>query len=133
MKTNRILAVFLTVSAVALGLPAHAANALDNPDAFKSEAGAETPRERPDVREEVREGATAIGDFADDALITTKVKAALLADDDIKSLDISVKTIDNIVYLSGKAGTATQRDRAERLARDIKGVKSVVNHLHIDS
>lgn len=121
MKTSQVLALFLSVSAVSLGLPAHASATND-----MRSAGNE-------VAESLREGASAVGDFAGDALITTKVKAAIVAHEDLKALDIGVKTIDHVVYLSGRTDTVEQSEIAERLARDVDDVKSVVNHIQTKS
>ncbi len=133
MKTNRILAVFLTVSAVALGVPAQAATTeADTNHITKTQSetsNAPTATER--LREDVQKSTATVGEYATDTVITTKVKAALVADESVKSLEISVKTIDNVVYLSGTVQSAAQIATAERLAKDVKDVKSVVNHLHV--
>src|SRR5690606_11844550 len=115
LKTTQILAVFLSISAIALGLPAQAS------------AAGELRSAGNEVAENLREGAAAVGEFAGDALITTKVKAAIVAHEDLKALEIGVKTIDNVVYLSGRTDTIEQREIAEQLTRDVDGVKSVVN------
>ena len=121
MKTTQILAVFLSISAIALGLPAQAS------------AAGELRSAGNEVAENLREGAAAVGEFAGDALITTKVKAAIVAHEDLKALEIGVKTIDNVVYLSGRTDTIEQREIAEQLTRDVDGVKSVVNHIQTKS
>lgn len=121
LKSKQIIAVFLSVSAVALGLPAHAAT------------GNELRSAGNEVAESLRDGAAAAGEFAGDALITTKVKAAIVAHEDLKALDIGVKTIDNVVYLSGRTDTIEQREIAEQLAREVDDVKSVVNHIQTKS
>jgi len=132
LKTNQILAVFLTVSAAALGVSAHAAteagtNHITTTQSEASNAPTATQR----IREDVRESTSAVGEFATDTVITTKVKAALVGDESIKALNISVKTIDNVVYLSGTVQSAGQSATAESLAKDVKDVKSVVNHLQV--
>lgn len=75
--------------------------------------------------------ATTIGDKIDDAVITTKVKAALLADESIKSFDIAAVTRDGEVQLSGFVDNQTQIDRAATVARSVEGVKNVINELSI--
>lgn len=121
LKSKQIIAVFLSVSAVALGLPVHAAG------------GNELRSAGNEVAESLRDGAAAVGEFAGDALITTKVKAAIVGHEDLKALDIGVKTIDHVVYLSGRTDTIEQREIAEQLARDVDDVKSVVNHIQTKS
>ena len=59
-----------------------------------------------------------------DALITTKVKASLLSDDDIKS-QIKVVTENGVVYLLGMV-TPQEAEQAYRLSVSVSGVKRVV-------
>jgi len=74
---------------------------------------------------------TSIGNEVDDGIITTQVKAALLADADVKSFDIAVKTRKGEVQLSGFVNNQSQIDRAMEVARGIKGVRSVGNEMSI--
>lgn len=64
-------------------------------------------------------------DMADDAWITTKVKSKLLADSDVKGLDINVSTENGVVTLAGLVPTSVMRDKAVSLAQSVKGVKKV--------
>ncbi len=68
---------------------------------------------------------------ADDAAITAKIKAALLAEPDLKSLGISVDTRDATVTLSGSVDSDMLRDRAKQIAMATEGVKNVVDNLSI--
>lgn len=68
---------------------------------------------------------------ADDGAVTAKVKAALLADADVKGLDVKVETNSGVVTLSGAVDNQTQIDRAAEIARKIDGVTSVTNQLTI--
>lgn len=63
-----------------------------------------------------------------DSAITTKVRTALLTADDVKSFDISVKTFEGTVQLSGFVDSQWQIDRAVQLASAVEGVK----HVHSD-
>ena len=60
-----------------------------------------------------------------DTWITTKVKAKLAATDDVKSLDVSVDTVNGVVHLTGDVHSNTERDKALSAARSIEGVKDV--------
>jgi len=71
------------------------------------------------------------GTVVDDTVITTKVKTALLADSDIKGLQINVDTSNGVVTLSGEVDNQAQIDRAGKLAADVQGVTSVSNNLTI--
>jgi hyperosmotically inducible protein len=74
---------------------------------------------------------TTVGEKIDDGVITTKVKAALLADSGVKSSDISVVTRDGVVQLSGFVDNQTQIDRATEVARGVEGVKNVTNEMSV--
>ncbi|MFL6664800.1 MAG: BON domain-containing protein [Rhizobacter sp.] len=71
------------------------------------------------------------GDVAADALLTAKVKTALLADEHAKALRIDVDTRGGVVTLNGTADSAANASRAETIARGVEGVKSVENRLSI--
>jgi len=74
---------------------------------------------------EVREALDETGDAIDDSWITAKVKSQLLADDDVKGLDIDVDTKANVVHLIGVVPTLQARSEAISIARGTKGVRSV--------
>jgi osmotically-inducible protein OsmY len=69
------------------------------------------------------------GEVIDDASITTKVKSALLAEKDVNSFDIKVKTFDGTVQLSGFVDSQWQIDKAVQVASAINGVQKVTNDL----
>jgi hyperosmotically inducible protein len=79
----------------------------------------------------VKSAPATLGSGIDDTTVTTRVKAALLQDDDIKSLDISVVTSHGEVQLAGFVGKQSQIDEAEKMARAVPGVLSVKNELMI--
>lgn len=74
--------------------------------------------------------APTVGGKVDDSILTTRVKAALLADPSIKSLDIGVLTRQGEVQLSGFVDNQSQIDRALEIARSIAGVGSVSNEMN---
>ena len=69
------------------------------------------------------------GQYVDDTVITTRVKSALLKDDAVKSLAVSVQTVKQVVQLSGFVNTADQKFAAGRDAARVEGVKDVQNDL----
>ena len=75
--------------------------------------------------------ATTIGVKVDDSIVTSKVKSSLLADPDIKSLDIAVVTNNGEVQLSGFVNNQTQIDHAMDVARRTEGVHNVINELRV--
>ena len=75
--------------------------------------------------------ATTMGIKVDDSIVTSKVKSSLLADPDIKSLDIAVVTNNGEVQLSGFVNNQTQIDHAIDIARRTEGVHNVINELRV--
>ena len=67
----------------------------------------------------------------DDSAITAKVKAALVDHDNIKSTDISVKTDQKVVTLSGFVESQAQAEEAVKVAKGVEGVTSVSDKLHV--
>lgn len=70
---------------------------------------------------------------ASDSVITSKAKAELLAEKDLKSLQISVKTYKGEVILSGFVDDELSKVKAETIVSKIDGVKSVKNSLVVKS
>lgn len=71
------------------------------------------------------------GNKLDDSVMTTRVKAALLGDESIKSSDISVVTRKDEVQLSGFVNNQMQMERAIQVAGGIQGVRKVTNKMVI--
>ena len=71
------------------------------------------------------------GEYVDDAVITTKVKAAIFNDATLKATEINVETFKGTVQLSGFVRTETERLHAARLTREVKGVQSVKNDIRL--
>ncbi len=80
-----------------------------------------------------RRGMDSTGEVVSDSWITTKVKSDLAVEKDVSAMNISVKTVDGVVTLSGKASSQAEADKAVRVAGQINGVKSVVNNLDVRS
>ena len=74
---------------------------------------------------------TTVGTKIDDATVTGRVKAALLADPVIKSFDISVATTSGEVQLTGLVDNQGQIDQAARIARAAEGATSIKSDLRI--
>jgi osmotically-inducible protein OsmY len=69
----------------------------------------------------------------DDSMITTKVKAAIVAEPTLSALDIKVKTNDGVVTLSGSIDSPDKVERAKQLAQTVDGVKTVNSELVVKS
>ncbi|MCK0508367.1 BON domain-containing protein [Aromatoleum anaerobium] len=81
-----------------------------------------------DTKERVETNANRAGQAVDDAVLTTKVKTALLAEEGLDAGAISVSSENGVVTLSG-AVPADQIARADAVARKVEGVQEVVNAL----
>ena len=71
------------------------------------------------------------GTTVDDATITASVKSKLVADKATNLTRVDVDTNNGTVYLNGTVDSAEQKSRAEQLAWQAQGVKSVVNNLQV--
>ncbi len=71
------------------------------------------------------------GEYLDDTVLTTKVKAAIFNDDALKSAEINVETFKGVVQLSGFVSSRTAANKAIELARSIKGVHSVKDDMRV--
>jgi len=69
------------------------------------------------------------GEYIDDSVITTKVKAAILDEPTLKVFQINVETFKGEVQLSGFVDSAQSVKKAGEVAAGVKGVKSVKNSL----
>ncbi|MEN9314210.1 MAG: hypothetical protein RIS35_603 [Pseudomonadota bacterium] len=72
-----------------------------------------------------------VGEYMDDATITTRVKARFAEDPTVSATAISVETLKGTVQLSGFAKSSAERARAEQLARGVPHVKGVINSVAI--
>ena len=71
------------------------------------------------------------GEYIDDTVITTKVKAAILKESSLNPAEINVETFKGIVQLSGFVRDPADASKAVEIARNVKGVKSVKNDLRV--
>jgi len=79
----------------------------------------------------VSRGQETVGAYIDDTGITTLVKSRFFEDKDVAGSSISVETLNGTVMLSGFAKSALERNKAENIARGVKGVTSVRNEIAI--
>ena len=120
LKISKTLLAVMLTSAVATG-SAYAENATMD----KAQSGVESAGQKVDS------SMNKVGNFMDDSTITAKVKAALVDHDSIKSTDISVKTDQKVVTLSGFVESQAQAEEAVKVAKGVEGVTSVSDKLHV--
>ncbi|WP_020680865.1 BON domain-containing protein [Marinobacterium rhizophilum] len=71
------------------------------------------------------------GEYIDDTVITTKVKAAIFNEPTLKSAEINVETFKGVVQLSGFVSSRADIYKVVELARHVEGVRSVKNDMRI--
>lgn len=86
-------------------------------------------RQKPDKAAAAPAKRESPGAYVDDAVITTKVKAAVLQEPSLKSAEINVETYKGIVQLTGFVRSRTDINKAVAVARKVGGVKSVKNDM----
>ena len=120
LKISKTLLAVMLTSAVATG-SAYAENATMD----KAQSGLESAGQKVDS------SMNKVGNFMDDSTLTAKVKAALVDHESIKSTDISVKTDQKVVTLSGFVESQAQAEEAVKVAKGVEGVTSVRDKLHV--
>ncbi|MBK6957059.1 MAG: BON domain-containing protein [Nitrosomonas sp.] len=71
------------------------------------------------------------GEYFDDTVVTTKVKAAILNEPSLKSAEINVETFKGVVQLSGFVNSQADINKAVEVVRKVNGVKSVKNDMRV--
>lgn len=71
------------------------------------------------------------GEYFDDSVITSKVKAEIFNTDSLKSSEINVETFKGVVQLSGFVSSQADINKAIEVSRKVKGVTSVKNDMHV--
>jgi len=99
-----------------------------NPGPAES-AGKNIDRTMDQAGEKIGNAADKAGVAIDDTEITTKIKAAFMAESGLKTLQISVDTVKGVVTLSGSVDTQQHSDTAKAMASAVSGVNSVKNEL----
>ena len=78
-----------------------------------------------DIKREGEQAVQSVTTAATDMAITTQVKAALAADDQLSALKIEVDTVQGVVSLTGPAPSAEAAERATTLAKAVEGAELV--------
>lgn len=71
------------------------------------------------------------GEYIDDTVVTTRVKAAIFAEETLRSSEINVETFRGVVQLSGFVSSQSQIDTAVRVIRGVEGVDTVRNDMRL--
>jgi hyperosmotically inducible protein len=92
-----------------------------------------TSKQLAGAKEAVVDAVSTTGDFIDDSVITTQIKAAMINDEFLKASAIEVTTVNGVVTLKGTVDSEQLVGRAIGLANSQQGVKSVQNELMINA
>ena len=71
--------------------------------------------------------------FADDLVISTKVYAKLMLDEEVNSLNYNIETVNKVVYIIGISSSSDEKKKAIDLAKEVFGVEEVVEYITIKS
>jgi osmotically-inducible protein OsmY len=71
------------------------------------------------------------GEYVDDSVITTKVKAALFKEPTLSGFEVNVETFKGRVQLSGFVSSQANIDKAVEIARGVEGVTAVKNDMRV--
>ncbi len=72
-----------------------------------------------------------VGAYVDDTVITTQIKSRMTESQAVAASSISVETLKGTVMLSGFAKSAAEKAAAEKIARDVNGVRAVKNEITV--
>lgn len=91
--------------------------------------GACSRSERQEIKTEAKQATNTAASAVDNAALTTKVKAALLADELVKGTQINVDSDNGVVTLNGTVDSSAHMQRAEQVTKGVSGVTRVQNNL----
>ena len=131
LKNLKLLgsSILLVVGLAACDKPGPAETAGKKIDQAVDDAGKQVGAASEKVAIKMAEQSEKAGVAINDAEITTKVKAAIFAEPGLKTLQISVDTVNGVVTLTGSVDSQANSDRAQALAGAVDGVSRVENRL----
>jgi osmotically-inducible protein OsmY len=114
-------------AATATATPTPVANTNSNRAPTRAEYEANKER----YNREAKESGRKVGTGANDTWLWIKTRWDLAAADDLRDSTINVDVDNDVVTLSGTVASASQKTRAEAVAKSVEGVKSVRNQLKV--
>jgi len=123
------LSVLIAIGLSACDKPGPAESAGKQIDSTADAAGKKISEAVDKVGEKISTQSGKTGTAIEDVEITTRVKAAIFAEPGLKTLQISVDTVDGVVTLGGSVDSPENSDRAASLAGAVTGVRQVDNRL----
>ncbi|UCF93844.1 MAG: BON domain-containing protein [Desulfobacterales bacterium] len=83
------------------------------------------------VKNDLQIGKKSAGQIVDDQILGNKIKAKLIGEPEIRSLNIDVDVNQGVVILTGYVGNRAQKNRVMEIARTTQGTVNVVDNLRI--
>ncbi len=83
------------------------------------------------VNNHLQIGKRSFGDIWDDNVISNKIKAKLISEPEVRSMNIDVDVYLGVVTLTGIVGSQYEKDRAITLSRGTDGAVKVIDNLKI--
>tara|TARA_B100002019_G_scaffold291699_1_gene312637 strand:- start:2040 stop:2630 length:591 start_codon:yes stop_codon:yes gene_type:complete len=69
--------------------------------------------------------------YADDLVISTKVKGKLILEDNVNSLNYNIETVNKLVYIIGIATSESEKNLVINIAQNVYGVEEVIDYISI--
>jgi len=85
------------------------------------------------VENQLLVGKTTIGQDLNDTMLTSKIRAKLLQDPDIRSTNIDVDTNNNVITLTGIVKTDKERNRVLYVVQEVADKRQIVNNLSVSN
>lgn len=92
---------------------------------------ADTQAERRDWKQKAEAGAQKTAEVFDDFWIETKISAQLIGTDGVSSVNYRWRSVLGAIYIIGEAQSAAEQNAVLGVIKNIKGVKSIVNHIAV--
>src|SRR3546814_13065097 len=73
-----------------------------------------------------------LGNLARDTWISTELRSTLLCDQDVSSIDYSIETVNQVIYLMGVAQSQAELDRVIGHAKSIAYVRRVISYVLLE-
>ena len=104
-----------------------------NTNSNRAPTRAETEANKERYNREAKESGRKVGTGTNDTWLWVKTRWDLAAADDLRDSTINVDVDNDVVTLSGTVASASQKTRAEQVAKSVEGVKSVRNELKVQA
>jgi hyperosmotically inducible protein len=83
------------------------------------------------VSNNIQIGERSFGDLWDDNVLSNKIKAKLIAEPEVRSLNIDVDVYLGVVTLTGVVSSKYQKDRAIEISRRTDGIIKVIDNIKV--